>query len=725
MSEQQRTQQYRPLAVGTPLGDDVLLLRSFSGGERLGRLFEYRLEMVSEESNIAFQDIVGQNVTVRVQKSPDEEPRYFNGYLSSFSQGRTGSDLTEYRATLVPWLWFLTRTSDCRIFQNESVPDIIQQVLGDFGFSDIDNRLHGQYRPWDYCVAYRETYFNFLSRLMEQEGIYYYFRHENGRHVLVLADDASAHDPFPGYDEIQYRPPTRSLREREYITEWVIRQQVQPGVYSHTDFDFTAPSKSLLSSSRITRPDAVPDFEFFEYPGEFTETSDGQSYARMRIEELQAHYETATGTGDVRGIAAGCKFALTEHPRDDQNRQYLVVATDISASVGAYGTGEAESANYSCAFSVLEAGQPYRSPRLTPKPIVEGPQTAVVVGPSGDEIHTDQYGRVKVQFHWDRYSQADENSSCWIRVAQPWAGKKWGGIWIPRIGQEVIVEFLEGDADRPIITGRVYNGTAMPPYDLPANATMSTFKSNSSKGGGGFNEMRFEDKKGSEQIFIHAQKNKDERVLATSREWVGNERHLIVKKKQFEKVEEDKHLIVLKDHKEKIQGDMHHHVVGNRNEKVDQTLSLTAGMNLQEKVSMNWAMDAGQEIHLKGGMKVVIEAGMQLTIKGPGGFVDIGPSGVTIQGTLVNINSGGAAGVGSGSSPDSAQDPEEAKEADDDNAGQVDQPPAARTPPAPVTYSAQAQVMRQAAANATPFCEKCEAARQQQQQQQQGQQQQR
>ncbi len=710
MSEQQRTQQYRPLAVGTPLGDDVLLLRSFSGGERLGRLFEYRLEMVSENANIAFQDIVGQNVTVRAQKSPDEQPRYFNGYFSSFTQVQTGSDLAAYRATMVPWLWFLTRTSDCRIYQGKSVPQIIQEILEEFGYTDLDNRLHGEHRTWDYCVLYRETYFNFLSRLMEQEGIYYYFLHDNGRHSLVLADDATAHDPFSGYEEIQYRPPTTSLREREYVTEWAVRQQVQPGTYTHTDYNFTTPRSSLLASSNISRPDAVPDFEFFEYPGEFTETSEGQSYARLRIEELQARYETATGSSDVRGIATGHKFTLTEHPREDQNREYLVVATDISASVGGYGTGGADSSNYSCSFAVLAASEPYRSPRITPKPIVEGPQTAVVTGPSGEEIHTDEHGRVKVQFHWDRYSEANENSSCWIRVSQPWAGKKWGGIFLPRIGQEVIVEFLEGDPDRPIITGRVYNGVAKPPYDLPANATMSTVKSNSSKGGGGFNEIRLEDKKSKEQIFIHAQRNMDERVLANSREWIGNDRHLIVKKKQYELVEEDKHLHIKMNHKEKIDQDMHLHVVGNENIQVDQNISRQSGMNTDEKTGMKWAHEAGQEVHLKGGMKVIIEAGMQLTIKGAGGFVDIGPAGVTIQGTMVNINSGGAAGVGSGSSPTSPTDPEDAKPADDDNAGSVDEAPPAPTPPTPVTYSSQARVMQRAAEEATPFCEKCAAA---------------
>ncbi|MCD6303565.1 MAG: type VI secretion system tip protein VgrG [Planctomycetes bacterium] len=705
-----RTPQFRPLAVGTPLGDDVLLLRSFSGSETLGRLFSYELELYSEEQNINFDDIVGQNVTVRIQQSPNEQPRYFNGYLSSFEHVRTELNTARYRATMVPWLWLLTLRSDCRIFQGKTVPEIIKQVFRDVGMTDFEDRLSGSYRTWEYCVQYRETDFNFVSRLMEQEGIYYYFEHENGKHTLVLADDPGAHDPYPGYEEIIYKPPTDSLRAQEHIWDWSVRRAVQPGAYGHTDFNFTKPTTSLLTSSKIQRDYAVPPFEIFDYPGEYGEFSEGESYARRRIEEIQADYELSTGQADARGIATGRTFTLTEHPLEDLNRKYLVVSTTISAESDEYVSGGRESENFTCTFTVIDAEQAFRPPRLTSRPLIRGPQTAIVVGPKGEEIYTDQYGRVKVQFHWDRYSPADENSSCWIRVSQPWAGKKWGGMFIPRIGQEVIVEFLEGDPDRPIITGRVYNGSAMPPYELPANATRSTIKSNSSKGGEGFNEIRFEDKKGSEQIFIHAQKNKDERVLNDSKEWVGNDRHLIVKKKQYEMVEQDKHLIVKQDQIEKVQGDKHQHVQGNQNVKVDQTISRQAGMNIQEKAGMNYAMDSGMEIHLKAGMKVVLEAGLQLTIKAAGGFVDIGPAGVTIQGTMVKINSGGAAGSGSGSSPESPQDPQEAKEADDDNAGEVSQPPQAPEPPTPQTYSAQAQVMKQAAENGTPFCAKCAAA---------------
>ena len=705
------TQENRSMAVGTPLGEDALLLRAFTFTERLGRPFEMVLDLLSTSSSVSFDDIVGQNVTVRIQKPKDDEPRYLNGLVRRFTQVGAAGRLTNYQAIVVPWLWLLTRTSDCRMFQEMTVPDIIKQVFRDHGLTDFDDRLSGSHRTWEYCVQYRETDFDFVSRLMEQEGIYYYFTHENGKHKMVLADAKSAHEAFGGYDEIVYRPPNRQFREKEVITELAVTREVQPGAYAHTDFDFKAPGKDLLVRSQIQRQNAAADFEVYDYPGEYEEAGDGETYARSRIEAFHAGFEVARGAGDVRGLATGCKFTLADHPTSDFNKEYLLVETFMEASTDEWDSLPAdqprEGFSFASRFEAIDFETQFRSPLITPLPRIRGPQTAIVVGPAGEEIHTDKYGRVKVQFHWDRYSSADENSSCWVRVSQGWAGKKWGMMFIPRIGQEVIVEFLEGDPDRPIITGRVYNDKAMPPYDLPGDMTRSTMKTNSSKGGGGFNEIRFEDKKDSEQVFVHAQKNKDERVRNDSKEFIGNDRHLIVKKKQYEKVEEEKHLLVLQDHVEKVQGDMHLHVVGNENEKVDQTISREAGMDIQEKCGMNYAMDAGMAVHIKAGMTCVIEAGTSLTIKVGGNFVNISPMGVTIQGTLVNINSGGAAGSGSGSSPEAPKDPVDAKEADDDNAGEVDQPPPAPQPPTPVTYSSQATVLQKAAEDGTPMVKIC------------------
>jgi type VI secretion system secreted protein VgrG len=642
---QTRTQQFRQLALASPLGDDVLLLKGFSGTERLAEPFEYSLDLLSEDPFIRFEDIVARNVSVRVQKSVGEEPRCFNGFVSSFAMVRPVGGMTEYRATIVPWLWFLTRTSDCRIFQAKSVPEIVQQVFRDHGFTDFEDRLTADYRTWDYCVQYRETDFNFISRLLEQEGIYYYFRHENGLHTLILADDPAAHDAVPDYEEIPYRPPTQSMRRREHISHWSVVQRVQPAVFSHNDFDFEIPAKSLLTSSKISHPDAAPDFEIYDYPGEYVEHADGEAYARRRIEEYQARYEAAEGRGDARGIATGCKFRLADHPRQEQLRQYLVTSTRIEASSDLFGSGASAGAggegeaNYTVAFTAMDADRPFRPARAAAKPEIRGPQTAMVVGPAGQEIHTDKYGRVKVQFHWDRYGKADENSSCWVRVAQVWAGKKWGAMFIPRIGQEVIVEFLEADPDRPIVTGRVYNGGAMPPYDLPGNMTMSTLKTLSSKGGEGFNEVRFEDKKGAEQIFIHAERNQDVRIKNDRFEWVGNDRHVIVKKDRFDHVENSRHEKVDMDHMEEIGRDRHLKVKGKEARQVDGSRSLTVAGDVIEVFKANHAEQVTGELYVKA-KGMVFEATSGITLKVGGSNVVIDSSGVTVKGGTVTLDGG-------------------------------------------------------------------------------------
>ncbi len=488
-------QSERAIEVTTPLGEDVLLFHRMTASESLGRLFQFNLDLLSNDPNIDFNRLLGQNVTVKLEL-PEDETRYFNGFVSRFSQEGSVDDFNAYSMTLHPWLWFLTRTADCRIFQEMTVPDIIKQVFRDHGFTDFEEALSGTYRSWTYCVQYRETDFNFVSRLMEQEGIYYYFRHESNRHMLVLADSVSSHDPFPGYEKIPYFPPDEHLRREEHhIHEWTISQEVQPGVYALTDYDFENPKANLQVKSSIARDHAQAKMEIFDYPGEYTQTNDGDAYVRARIEEIHAEFEQVQGQANARGLAVGSLFELVDYPREDQNQEYLVVSATYELESDAYSSGSSESAEdvYACSFTALSSKQQYRPERTTPKPLVQGPQTAMVVGPSGEEIHTDQYSRVKVQFHWDRYGKKDQNSSCWVRVAQLWAGTQWGGIHIPRIGQEVIVEFLEGDPDHPIITGRVYNKDNMPPYGLPANATQSGIKSRSSKGGSAdnFNELRF------------------------------------------------------------------------------------------------------------------------------------------------------------------------------------------------------------------------------------------
>jgi len=462
-------------------------------------------------------------------------------------------------------------------------------------------------------------------------------------------------------------------RSDETIGSWRREQEIRSGKCALKDFNFETPSNSLLSmiESKFKNGDNS-QFELYDYPGEFEERAEADDWVKLRIEEEETPHTVVSGESDCRSLVSGFSFDLEGHERDDQNCSYVLTSVFHRAVEPDFHPGvRGSSANYTNTFTCIPASVPFRPPRLTPRPLVQGTQTAIVVGPAGEEIYPDKYGRVKVQFHWDRLGKKDENSSCWVRVSQPWAGKNWGAINIPRIGQEVIVEFLEGDPDRPIIIGRVYNDDQMPPYTLPDNMTRTTFLSRSSKGGGSsnFNELRFEDKKGSEQIFLNAEKDMDHRVEKDSREFIGNDRHLIVKNDQKEKVEGEQHIQIVKDRNEKVGGDASLEVSGNQNDKVGQNMSLQVGQNLQEKSGQNYAHEAGMEIHLKAGMNVVIEAGMQLTIRASGGFINIGPAGVAISGTLVLINSGGAAGAGSGSSPTSPKAPKDPDQADDGSKG--------------------------------------------------------
>ncbi|MEJ1342434.1 MAG: type VI secretion system tip protein VgrG [Candidatus Sedimenticola sp. (ex Thyasira tokunagai)] len=502
-------QTERNISISTPLGEDVLVFQRMDASESLSQLFNYELELLSDGGEILYEDLLGQTATVTLTKD-DDSKRYFNGYITNFSYGGTQDRFSRYRATLKPWLWFLSRTTDCRIFQQKAVPDIIKEVFKEHGFSGyVRDDLIGKYHDWEYCVQYRESDLNFVSRLMEQEGIYYHFEHEEGKHTLVLADEVSNHESV---NNIPYFPPdVHNRREAEHIESWLLNSEVQPGSYRTADFDFEKPKTELQGISSSPAVHSQAEGEIYDYPGEYTETSVGDNYAKIRLQELQTPYEIAAGSGDARKISVGSLFTLEQFPREDQNREYLITSAEYQICSDDYisGADPGMAQIYSCKFKAMISDREYRPPRLTRKPVVRGPQTAMVVGPSGEEIWTDQYGRVKVQFHWDRLGKSDENSSCWIRVGQPWAGKTWGGVFLPRIGHEVIVDFLEGDPDRPIITGSVYNADTMPPYTLPDNQTQSGFKSRSSKGGSAdnFNELRFEDKKGEEEVYFHAEKD--------------------------------------------------------------------------------------------------------------------------------------------------------------------------------------------------------------------------
>lgn len=504
----------RTAVFASPLGE-TLQFYSMRGRETLGRLFSYEVDLLSSDDSIDLSKLLGQAATVALER-PLAQVREFNGIVTEFALVGEHGNYARYRATLRPWLWFLSQNRNCHIFQRATVPDIVKELIQPRGFGDVDDSaLQGHYQPWEFLVQYRESDFNFISRILEQEGIYYFFKHESGKHTMVLADSANAHHTAKGNETVPFFPPSeRERREQDHVDSWILSRQIRQGHVTLRDFNFTYPTP-FSGEKNAPFPEHGANLELFDYPAEINvkEADDAPkattALAEIRLEEHQADYETVRAGGPVRGLMAGSKFTLADYPRDDQNKEYLVVSASYEIRVAEYESNvvEDKDPSFRLELSAIDAKRPYRAPRITRKPVVEGPQTATVVGDPNQEIWTDEYGRVQVQFHWDRLGKRDQNSSCYVRVSQAWAGEGWGSMHIPRLKQEVIVDFLEGDPDRPIITGRVYNKDNPAPY--PKNPTQSGFKSHSTPKGGAdnFNEIRFEDKKGEEELHIQAEKD--------------------------------------------------------------------------------------------------------------------------------------------------------------------------------------------------------------------------
>ncbi|MGA1870938.1 MAG: type VI secretion system Vgr family protein [bacterium] len=499
------TQENRLIAIDTPLGKDTLLLSGFSGTEGISRLFSFELTLLSENPKISFDDIIGKNVSLSIFLASGDK-RYFNGIIVRFSQGRGGGDaeagprFSHYKAIMAPWLWLLTMTRDSRIFQKLSVPDIVEKIFKEKGFSDFKMKLRSSYAKREYCVQYRETDFSFISRLLEDEGIYYYFDHEKGKHTLIIADTPQDHKSCPNQKSARYQLSAGNWQEEDVITSLEKMQEIRPGKYTLNAYNFEIPNTGLEVNVPSKYKLGPGEREIYDYPASYTKRKEGDKIAKIRMEEEEAQITTILGSSNCRAFSSGYRFRLKNYYRDDINDKDYVV-TSIHHEVCQNFKGEAE-LSYSNQFTCIPFDVPYRPPRTLEKPVVRGNQTAIVVGPSGEEIYTDEHSRVKVQFHWDREGKRDENSSCWIRVSQLWAGAGWGAIHIPRIGQEVIVDFLEGDPDKPLITGYVYNASNMPPYKLPDEKTKSSIKSNTVKGGGSANELLMEDKKEKTRVVL-------------------------------------------------------------------------------------------------------------------------------------------------------------------------------------------------------------------------------
>jgi len=642
-----------------------------TGHEKLSGGFEFRLSVSSDNSAIDLSALLGQAITVEIEL-PKTGSRFINGYVVSFAMDGESTRFARYQIVMRPWTYLMSLGSNCRIFQGKTVPQIVKQLFGEWKFTDIRDALHETYRTLEYCVQYRESDLNFVSRLMEREGIYYFFEHADGKHTIVLADSASAHEEIPHYGEVTYFPPGDSHQHHDdTLSSWGSLRQMRPGVYSSTDFDPTRPRAALLA--RLIRPMKHPHDkgEVYDYPGEYprspesaddgVKAEEGTRHVQVRLDEHQADFELAQASGTVHGLYAGGLFKLVRHPRPDQNQKYIVVSASYEIAGNDHETGQDTGTEGQAAFhgsyTCINSEFPYRAPCETPRPKVDGPQTATVVGQKGQEIWTDPLGRVKVQFHWDQLGKKDESSSCWVRVSQLWAGAGWGGIHIPRINQEVIVDFLEGDPDRPIITGRVYNGVNMPPYTLPDNKTQSGIKSRSTLGGtqSNFNEIRFEDLKGKEELFVQAEKNHTINVKADRSLTVGGAETVTVTKTRTTTIKdlstdnfENGHTVNVHKADQTITIDENkvEHVSKNYQLTTDVKFELTQkatkmtfeGTNVTVKAGGTVSVESPTQIELKVGASSIMITPVSITLSGGGATVTIHTGGVDVAGGIINMN---------------------------------------------------------------------------------------
>lgn len=675
-----------------------LRVLNFTGTEGISELFEFGLYLTSEDGAIDIDSIVGKNATLTIFH--DNGERLVKGIVSRFEQGSEGTDFTPYYAELVPEVWLLTQRHGCRIHQKLSVPDIVKKVLTDAGIAEDHFRsaLSGKHDKREYCVQYRESDWNFINRLLEEEGIYYFFEHTDDAGVLVMGDADSVHRPIEAPDSIPFRDISGTVAEEEAVFTYRYSQEIRTGKMTFRDFNFEKPTVNLQKDKSATRDTQL---EAYDYPGRYLDPNVGITVAELRLQAVQARRIIGLGESLVRRFVPGYKFTLSEHPRMDFNREYLLTWMHHEGTQPHGGASVEGEFRYNNEFRCIPSDVPYRPALRTPRPVMEGTQTAIVTGPSGEEIYPDKHGRVKVQFHWDREGNNDENTSCWIRVSQLWAGKNWGAMWIPRIGHEVIVDFLEGNPDKPIIIGRVYHGDNQPPYKLPQDKTKSTIKSDCSKGGGGSNEIRFEDLKDSEEVFIHAQKDMNEviennmttTVGADRTESVGGNRTRTVKKKEEITIEETQTIVigkgcsitVKKGNLDVTTGAGEHNLsaksnanittdadfnlkaTGNCKEEAGSNFTIKAGANMgleaaaaMSAKAINISLDASGNIMGKAGPLLQMEAGAQLlakagatltldspvinatgskiTLSAGGSSITISGAGVMISGAMVKIN---------------------------------------------------------------------------------------
>lgn len=634
------------------LGTDVLMLEGLEGTEGVSAPFAFKVDLVSEQEDIDALAVVRKPLLLTITLH-DGSKRFIHGLVNRFRQLGQKDDLTAYSAEIVPWLSMLGYTRDCRIYQNKSVPDIIEDVFGRMGWTDFDFRINRQvYTAREYCVQYRETHLNFVSRLLEEEGIWYFFEHSKSGHKLIMTDTPTSFDPCPGAATARFHP--QAPPDEDVVREIQREHAAYIGAVTLRDYDFKQPNLTLQAEQ--TGDGAG---EIYDYPGGYFTAGAGDRYARVRIEAEEATQQTVHGKGTFRAFTAGYTFELEDHYRSDINSKYTLLEVKHTARINAFRAWNVGvELTYSNEFIAMPTSLPYRPPRRTPVPVVHGTQTALVTGPAGEEIHTDEHGRVKVRFYWDRVSAKDDGSSCWIRVASPWAGKSWGNIWVPRIGNEVVVDFLEGDPDRPLIIGSVYNDDQAPPYALPSNKATMGVRSRSSKGGGGYNEIILDDRKGNELIRIHAQKDMSTTVENNDTISIGNDRSEVVANNEDVSIGGNRSETVGKTETINIGADRTESVGKNETVSVAANRSLTVGSDDAETVGKNRtlaigandevtigkerATSVGKEDSLSVGKKLVINVGDEIVIKTGKASIQMKKDGtITIKGKDINLKASG------------------------------------------------------------------------------------
>lgn len=625
------------MSISTAAGADTFRVVEAWGHEELSLPFEFNLVLESDDPKVSLDEVVGDTATLTMEFSSARK-RTVHGWVTRARRGTSDARLTRYHLELRPWLWTARLAGDCRIFQEMTTPEIIKKALGDLGFQDIREALKGSYEPRSYCVQYRESTFDFVHRLLEDEGITYWFEHSSSKHVMVLCDDPSSHPKVESLPSVEYRRSGTGAQIPDQITDCSLERRMVSEGFALDDFEFETPSTELytkVGSGKLVQ---------YDWPGGFAKSAAGQTRAQLRLDAEQADEEVLLGSSTAPAFTAGSTFDLTEHPSND--------GTWILKAV----THHFDQTQYSNTFEALPDKTRYRPPYYTARPRIPGTQTATVTGKSGEEIWTDKYGRIKVKFHWDHAGTQDENSSCWVRVAHGWAGKQWGAFTLPRIGQEVVVSFLDGDPDRPLVTGSVYNAEQMSPYTLPEEQTRSTLKSQSSKGGGGFNELRFEDLKDNEEVFLQAQKDFTIKVLNDQTATITNDRSTTIEEgndtldvaQGTRSVSVNKAETHSNDDKytHTVKGDFVLDVKGSITIKAGNgivlqagtTVETKAGTSLTAKAGTSLTNEAGTTLTNKAGTSMTNEAGVSLTNKGSASQTVDGGGMLTGKAGLIKLN---------------------------------------------------------------------------------------